>query len=113
MNHKKPISAMGMIILTTISISLLWRDNLTLTIITIILSGLSLYLWRGRRDIFYFAVPGILGPFFESICIYFGAWTYSNPLFLIPPWLPFVWGIAGLSTWKIVESLLKEGGTGK
>lgn len=39
----------------------------------------------------------ILGPLAEAFAIYFGAWTYSNPVIIgIPLYLPFVWGSAGV-----------------
>ena len=37
-----------------------------------------------------------MGAVGESVCIYFGAWSYANPTYLIPLWLPILWGLAAL-----------------
>jgi hypothetical protein len=35
--------------------------------------------------------------------VYVGAWTYSGSPYLIPIWLPFLWGIVALSLKKLCE----------
>ena len=52
--------------------------------------------WNLKHLIYYVAVF-ISGPLAESLAIHFGAWTYTQPIFIgVPIWLPFVWGNAGL-----------------
>jgi len=59
--------------------------------------------WRKKNLIFYFAIL-ISGPIAEAFAIYFGTWTYSNPVFIgVPVWLFFVWGNAGLYVVKLKE----------
>jgi hypothetical protein len=46
----------------------------------------------------------------ESVAVYFGAWDYSKPLYLIPIWLPFLWGITALFMKNICETILGKHG---
>jgi hypothetical protein len=36
----------------------------------------------------------------------FGAWSYSQPFFFIPTWLPFLWGLAIPVLKNLSETLL-------
>ena len=89
------------IMMLAASVSFLWRDNLTLTLVLALLSGLSLYLWHSREDRAFFALPAVLGPCVEMLCVHSGAWTYSSPDFLVPFWLFLAWGIAGITMYRI------------
>ena len=84
--------------LATLFTPLLFGQNLFLTIA--LLTGISLAMlsvdWSYKNFVFYLAIF-ITGPVAEMTAIYFGAWIYTDPIFLgIPLWLPFVWGNAGL-----------------
>jgi hypothetical protein len=41
------------------------------------------------------------------VAIYFGAWEYSKKFFLIPIWLPLLWGIGALIVENMSETLLE------
>jgi hypothetical protein len=47
-------------------------------------------------------------PIGESVGIYFGAWDYSKKFFLIPIWLPLLWGIGALIVENMSETLLRK-----
>jgi hypothetical protein len=65
--------------------------------------------WHKKSDLIFYFVAFSLGPIGEAFAIYLGAWQYSKPFYLIPVWLPFLWGISALFVKKISETLLKAG----
>ena len=88
---------------------LLWQRPVLLAICYIAISAVILTFYHSKGDLIYFFVPFFLGPLGEMVPIAFGAWTYSKPLVLVPLWLPFVWGLAGLfmrRTSTAIEQLL-------
>ncbi len=94
----------GCLLLTTAvvtAISAFWQDNMVTTMLLAALLAVTLWLWHTRRDITHFFIAALLGPSVEAVCIYFGAWAYSNPMFLIPVWLPLAWGIVGIALPKM------------
>jgi len=80
-----------------VSVILFWRDNILLSFIILILSVIALAVWHKKNDIITFLLGIIFGWFSESVCIYFGAWKYTNPTYLVPLWLPLLWGIAAFT----------------
>jgi len=87
--------------------SLLWKYPVILTFCFLIISFLMLHKWHTKRDLFFYFIGFVLGPFGELVAVYFGAWKYSKPFFLIPIWLPFLWGIVLLFMKKLSETLIK------
>jgi len=83
----------------------LWREPWTLTVCYLVLSAVVLRQWHSRRDLIFYLVPAILGPLGEAICVYFGAWEYSQSSWLLPPWLPLGWGISVLFIYRITISV--------
>jgi hypothetical protein len=108
MKHEDFLGGIGVIALTVLIIINLWPDNLIATTLLLILSAITIFHWRTHSDIFHFVVPAILGPLAESICIFYGAWTYSNPTLIIPIWLPLVWGLAGISIGRLVDYFINK-----
>ncbi|RLI89252.1 MAG: hypothetical protein DRO62_01960 [Candidatus Altiarchaeales archaeon] len=89
-------------------IAFLWSDNALLFVISLLVCSIALYIWhREKNELLLFIMGAIFGPVVEVICIYSGAWSYSNPSFLgIPPWLPIVWGYAIVYLKGIHENVL-------
>jgi hypothetical protein len=65
--------------------------------------------WHTKNDLLFYFITFLLGPIGESVAIYLGAWKYSKPLYLIPSWLPFLWGICALFLKHISETILTSG----
>lgn len=113
------MKTIGLIAVTVLIVIMLWQDNITTTVLLLVIAVITLYFWRTPRELAYFFIPAIIGPLAETICIIFGAWAYSNPTFIIPIWLPLVWGIAGISMGRLADLLTcfrhpkghKEGGS--
>jgi hypothetical protein len=85
--------------------SSLWRWPVALALCYVVMSGLVLYRWHTRGDLFFFGVAFVLGPVGEAVAIHFGAWQYSKPVLLIPIWLPLLWGIAAVFMKRLSETL--------
>jgi hypothetical protein len=87
---------------------LLWNKPVVLTIFYTALSIVALTRWHTKSDLLFYFVTFVLGPTGESIAVYLGAWKYPKPLFLIPLWLPFLWGICALFMKNLSETLLRK-----
>ncbi len=84
-------------ILSLISVALLWKYNLILTIVLIVFAVPMLWVNKSKREIKTFLLCAVLGAIAEAFAIIFGAWTYGNPSFIgIPVWLIVLWGIASI-----------------
>jgi hypothetical protein len=94
--------------LSVVLVGLLWNRPVMLTICYVGISIVMLIKWHTKSDLFFYFVVFVLGPLGESAAIYFGAWKYSKPFYLIPLWLPFLWGICALFMKNISETLLKR-----
>lgn len=84
-------------IISIILVILFWKENILLTTTLIFLLFLiTIKLWHKKNDILTIVFGVIFGWASESVCVYFGVWEYTNPTFLVPLWLPILWGIAAL-----------------
>jgi hypothetical protein len=89
--------ALMLIIIFSISfVSLFWKDSILLTFALLIMAIFSLSYFHTKTDFIVFTTVGIVASFAEAVCIYFGAWNYTNPTRLIPLWLPILWGLAAI-----------------
>ena len=69
----------------------------TAAVLLLVTAIVMLLIKRSKKELILYTVIMISGPIAESIAIYFGAWTYAQPVFIgVPLWLPFVWGNAAL-----------------
>ena len=87
---------MLIVIFSVSFVAFLWKDVILLTASLLILTVFALRYFHKKADIFVFLLGGMMGASAESVCIYFGAWRYSNSTYLIPLWLPILWGLASL-----------------
>ena len=94
-------------VISVASAGFFWRKPAILTISYVVISVVMLTKWHERRDLILYFVAFGLGPIGEAFAIYLGAWRYSKPFYLIPIWLPLLWGISALFVKKISETLLK------
>ncbi len=86
----------------------LWHKPVLLTICYVLISIGVLAKWHSKSDLLFYFITFVLGPIGESVAIYRGAWEYTRPLYLIPSWLPFLWGICALFLKNISETILKS-----
>jgi hypothetical protein len=100
----------GIYALSVALASILWRNPAILALCYILISLFMLYRWHTKSDLIFYFAAFVLGPIGELVATHFGAWKYSKPTFLIPIWLPFLWGIALLFMKKFSETLIKKDG---
>ena len=110
MNFTLEILSEAVIFIIVVSaVSLFWGNNLLLFLVLLTVWVIALRLWHTKEDVSFSMVAAVLGPFTEAICIYFGAWVYSNPSFFgIPAWLIILWGIAGILAKRIAETIMNS-----
>jgi hypothetical protein len=99
---------LGLYAICIVLVGLLWHKPILLTICYVAISIVGLSKWHTNSDLLFYSITFILGPVGESVAVYFGAWKYSKPFFLIPLWLPFLWGICALFMKNITETLLRR-----
>jgi hypothetical protein len=87
--------------------SFLWQKPVILFLCYLLISIVMLWKWHTRSDLVFYFVAFLLGSMADIIAVHFGAWEYSKPFYLIPSWLPFLWGITALFIKKISEALVK------
>jgi hypothetical protein len=100
---------LGLYALGIVLVGSFWHKPVILTICYVVISIVVFIKWHTKSDLLFYFVTFILGPLRESVAIYPGAWKYSSPLYLIPSWLPFLWGICALFLKNISETLLTVG----
>ena len=85
--------------------SSLWEHPLMLTGCYALVSVFILLKWHTRADVVAYASTAILGLLGEAISVHYGAWTYTKPAFLIPLWLPLLWGVAGFFLRRLIANI--------
>jgi hypothetical protein len=106
---KEGLVALSIYALCVALTCLLWSNQLILSGCFALISIFMLLKWNTRTDFLFYFAALILGPAGEAISVWSGAWTYSKPSFLVPLWLPLLWGIAGLFLKRFCDSLASIG----
>lgn len=101
------------IYLTCVALAgLLWSKPAILSLGYLAVSVAMLCRWHTKRDLIFYFTGFFLGPTGELVAVSYGAWAYAKPLFLIPLWLPFLWGIATLFMMKLADTLTGQRNSG-
>lgn len=100
--------ACGYVIAVALTAALWPRPSLLLGAL-VAWGAVLLWRWHTRSDLVFFFLSLVLGPLAEGVAIAAGAWAYTRPLWLIPVWLPLLWGIAALTLRRIALVALREG----
>ena len=101
--------ALGMYVICVILVAVFWHKSILLMFCYVVMSLILFAKWHTKSDVLFYVVAFILGSLGEFVAVSFRAWEYSKPLFIIPVWLPFAWGISALFMKNISETLLKFG----
>jgi hypothetical protein len=91
----------------------LWEHPLLLMGCYGFLSVLILLVWHEKADVIAYTTIAVLGPLGEAVAVYYGAWAYAKSSFLVPVWLPLLWGIAGLFLRRLLWMLTEKQPVGK
>ena len=88
------------------SVSLLWRNNLLLSVVALVECLAGLALWHDRLDLSFFLIIAVLGSLAEAVFVHFGVWHYANPTFLgVPLWFPLAFGTTGLIGGRLARTI--------
>jgi hypothetical protein len=105
---KELLIAFGIYILCVALASFLWHNQFQLALCYFIISIYMFYRWHTKSDLIFYFIAFLFGPVGEAVAVSFRAWEYSKPLYLIPIWLPFLWGIAALFIKKLSDILVSK-----
>ncbi len=91
--------------LLTVSIVVLWRDNLLLFVVAFVECLMVLWVWHEQYDLYFFATIATLSSIAEAVFVHFGVWRYANPTFLgVPLWFPVAFGTAAVVGQRLVRT---------
>lgn len=106
--EKELVYEIALFLVTIASISFLYMEWPLLTGLLVVAMLVGGKVWYDRNDVYYFVSGAFVGSIAEIICVYFGAWRYTNPtIFGIPIWLPIAWGVATVLIIRFAETLVK------
>ena len=88
------------------STCLFWERPIIVFLCYLLLSGFMLRRWHSPADLVSFLSAMVLGTIADVVAVSFGVWKYSEPLFLVPVWLPLGWGIVGLFLKRVSGALV-------
>jgi hypothetical protein len=91
-----------------ILVAILWHKPMFLMLCYVLVSLILFGKWHTKSDALFYVLAFILGSLGEFVAVSCGAWEYSKPFYVIPIWLPFIWGISALFMKNISETLLRK-----
>ena len=111
MNFRKIIIAFISTLAIVVSVSLLWKQALLLSIALIIVAVLKHYLSPIEGGLLWFVFIAIWGTTAEILIMYFGKkpWVYAQPIILdIAICTPLLWGSAATIFVTLHEGIFKK-----
>jgi len=92
-----------------LTIVLLWHKPVAAALILILLFILQRNLYEKHPyDNYIFAMALIFTTIMEWVSVYYGSWTYPNPILLnIPLYIPFAYGLGSVNMFKIYVTIKK------
>ncbi|MBN2042384.1 MAG: hypothetical protein JW754_01105 [Candidatus Aenigmarchaeota archaeon] len=91
----------------TFACLLFWNNYIVLAFL-FFLSGVTIYVQKKKYDILFYFTAVLVGSSAEIICVNFGAWSYTNPMFLgVPVWIALGWGLVLLLVKRMSETFVK------
>lgn len=95
--------------LGVISVCLFWRNQVLTSLLLIMLAFIKHKKFPLKREWLLFGLSATWGTLAESVAIFAGVWSYTQPhLINIPFWLPFLWGLVGITGITFYEGFQKD-----
>jgi len=105
MKNKKIISLITIIIAVLLVLNL-WQLPFLLILNLILLAFLKHKFSPIKKELLMFIISAFVGSIGESLIMIGGPWSYaSRQIFNFPIWLPFLWGLAGITGITIYQSI--------
>lgn len=107
--NKKLTAALLMVLSSIIAVYFLWKYPTLLIATLIFLSFVKNKLSPIKKEFAMFVVSAFVGTFGEFVVMYAGPWAYAEPsLINFPIWLPFLWGLAGITGITIYHLIVER-----
>jgi hypothetical protein len=94
--------------LCIVLVRMFWQRPVTLSLCFVVITVVMMAKWHEKSDLPFYFAAFVLGPTGEAVASYFGAWKYSKPIYLIPIWPPFLWGVVGLFLKRLCGTFLTK-----
>ena len=88
---------------------LFWNESVGLGAILVALAIVKRRVYPVKKELIGYIIASIIGSAGESFAILNNAWHYTKPEILnIPAWLPFLWGLVGITGITFYKGLTEE-----
>ena len=111
MDSRKIASSLFFTLGIVVSISLLWKQTLLLSLTLLILAVLKHRISPINNELLWFLIIAVWGTFSEILIMKFGnrPWVYAEPIILdIALWTPLLWGLAAIIFITLHQGLFKS-----
>lgn len=106
MNKKKLGLPLLFVFVAAFIVLFFWEQSLILIIILLVLSILKNKLIPIEKEVLMFIISAVVGAGAESVAMVGGSWAYTSAnLINFPIWLPFLWGLAGVTGISLYQSV--------
>lgn len=107
MLNKKILTSIIVICSAIVLVLTLWQIPIFLITGILIVALLKHKYSPIKKELLMFVISATIGSLGESLIMLSGSWSYaSTQIFNFPVWLPFLWGLAGITGITIYESIL-------
>ena len=108
MEKRKILYSILLIILAIIVVVVFWKNTPLLIASLILLAIFKHRLIPIKIEFLWFVISAFVGTGTESLVMLSGPWSYTNTNILnFPLWLPFLWGLAGITGVTLYQGLIK------
>lgn len=108
MEKRTALYSLFFIILAIIVVVLFWRNTPLLIASLILLAIFKHRIIPLKIEFLWFVISAFVGTGTESLVMLSGPWSYTNITILnFPLWLPFLWGLAGITGVTLYQGLIK------
>jgi len=109
MNNKKILTSTLVIGSSILLVLTLWQLPILLIIGLFITAFLKHRFCPIKKEFIMYVVSAIIGSLSESLIMITGPWSYASvQIFNFPVWLPFLWGLAGITVITIHEGIIRK-----
>lgn len=106
MEKRKTFYSILFIILAIIVVVVFWKNTPLLIASIMLLAIFKHRLIPIKIELLWFVISAFVGAGAESLVMLSGPWSYTNINILnFPLWLPFLWGLAGITGVTLYQGL--------
>jgi hypothetical protein len=103
---KKCISMLLIVLIAIIAVYSLWKYPILLICVLIVMALFKHRIFPLKREYIMYVISAAVGSISESIIMFGGPWSYAQATIVnFPIWLPFLWGLAGITGISLYQSI--------